>query len=653
MKSIAERIEFLKECARLYETGGNSPLTDVEYDKEYYALKKTVPDDPFFNMVGGIDPDHAYGSKYTHKYVMGSLNKDPNPQDFGVWYGKTYQSGVKAVLDLKVDGCSICCHYEDGKLVRVVTRGDGKIGVDVTPNALYVAGVLPTISEKGQVEVKGECYKNRQDFYRDWAGKVSRSGKTYANPRNFAAGSLNQKDPLVTKERGLSFVAYEVRGMDFPTELDKIKFLKDNRFENLSGFMAKINCHGRSAKEVAGAVQKFMDRVDRDKLHFDIDGVVFKLNDIEKAEEMGYTNDGKNPKANRAIKFPTDQQVTVLEGIEWSIGRTGALTPVGLLKAVQLAGTTVQRVSLHNLAELKRLGIERFGCLVVVEKAGDIIPKVVRKDKDGNGQPIQHPNICPVCESSLEWDDNRVTKWCKNETCPSQVNRAIEHWFKKLGVKGIGSGIIESLTGDTITSQDSRWRPVASISDMYNIHKAGGILARHFGKRASEKIIQAIDSVKEVPLNKFIESLGIGQIGRMAKDITAVAPVVEDIDKLTVQNVASLDGFAETKAKAFVYGWKSMRPEIGKLLRHIEIKDVKPASDKLSGKKFCFTGSFSSPSRKEMEKMVEDNGGKKSSVSKTLTALVWDGAMTGSKYDKAKSLGVDIISQADFLTLLK
>jgi len=653
-KSVEERIKFLQECANLYETGGNSHLTDAEYDKEYAELKAVKPNHPFFHDVGGIDDDHVYGTLVKHKYVMGSLSKDTNPEEFGVWFGKTYPNtdDVVAILDLKVDGLALCCKYQDGKLIQVVTRGDGITGVDVTLNALHVKGVEETIQAQGYVEVKGECYKNRQAFYSEgWDKGTADDKKVYANPRNFTAGSINQKDPNVTKERGLSFIAYEVRGVDFATEVDKVKFLIDNGFETLKQYVAKISCKGRTAKEVAGVVKKYMDRVDREGLPFDVDGVVFKLNDVAKAVAMGTRDDGKRPKANRAIKFPTDRQPTILKDIEWSIGRTGALTPVGLLEPVQLAGTTVQRVSLHNIAEMKRLGTLRYGCKVLVEKAGDIIPKVVEKLQDGN-EPIKVPKRCPHCETELEWDDTKTTMWCRGDACPAQVNRSIEHWFKKLGVKGIGSGIIDKLTSSNINVDWDAWQPVECISDMYNVHLGEVALAPFFGKRAFQKIVEAIDSVKTVTLAQFIEALGIGQVGRTAKDIVAVASTVEDVDKLTLADLLKVEGFAKTKARAFLDGWKAQRDEITRLLEHITIEEAKPASDKLAGKSFCFTGSFSNPTRKEMEKQVEDNGGKKASVSKNLTALVWDGEMTGSKYDKAHKLGIDIIDQATFLRYL-
>jgi len=642
-KSIDERIKYLETCANLYETSGNSPLTDDEYDKEYAECKKIVPNHPFFSKVGGIDAEHVYGTEVKHKYIMGSLNKDPNPEEFGEWFRKTYTdtTGVVAILQLKVDGSSFCLKYQDGHLIQAVTRGNGEKGFDFTPNALHIKGVNKTISAKGYVEVKGEVYKNRQDFYKNWADK-------YENPRNFTAGSINQKDPLVTKSRGLSFVAYDVRSVEFKTESDKLKFLISNGFENLREYTVKIDCSGRKVEEVVRAIQKYMGKFDRDKLPFDVDGIVFKLDDLKSAEDMGTTDGGKRPKSNRAVKFPTDQQKTVLEGIEWSVGRTGTVTPVGLLKPVRIAGTTVARVSIHNIKELGRLGIANLGGMVLVEKAGDIIPKIVKKISDGN-KKMNIPDECPCCGETLEWDDTHTNKVCNNESCPAQLDRSIEHWFKKLDVKGIGPGIISKLTSECRNSYDDYM--VKSIADMYNLKHFTSELSEVFGDRAFQNILESIDSVREVTLAKFIEALGIGKIGTMASEITEVAPTVDDVDKLVESDLVKISGFGGIKAKNFVSGWKAMRKEIDRILKYITIKKSVKSSDKLGGKSFCITGTLSQP-RDFFQKMISDNGGKvSSSVSSKLDYLIC-GDEAGSKKEKAEKLSVKVISEKDFLYML-
>lgn len=647
MKTIDERIEFLRHCANLYESGGDSPLTDAEYDKEYYDLKAIVPDHPFFEEVGGLQEERIYGAKYKHESIMGSLAKSPNPDDFEQYFKENWPAG-KYVIEPKVDGLSLSCHYEGGKLVRVVTRGDGYTGVDVTANAIHMKGIKQTVSCKDKFEVRGEGYKNRQDFYKDWALE-------YANPRNFAAGSINQKDPTVTKKRGLSFVAYQVVGLDFDTEEEKHKFLFDENFENLKTMSYFVD---GDAEAVANRLRNIMDGLDRDGLKFDIDGMVVKPNDIVTASKMGYTAGGKKPKWQRAVKFPVEQKETRVASIEWNVGRTGQITPVALLEPVELAGTTVKRATLHNLKFMQEMGIQ-VNCKVLLQKSGDIIPYIVKKTEDGD-HAFFPPTNCPSCAKEVFTDSNGVSLWCKNPNCPAQLVSKIEHWFKKLDVKGIGPKIIQRLCGVTDAVDEYNhtfyFNPlVTSISSIYELDDKEDAIADMFGDKAAKNILKAIDSVKEIPLSKFIEALGIGKIGTMSKEIVAIAPTVAAVDGLVELNgkpLMDVEGFAETKISLFVDGWKEMRDEIDSILEHIKIVEPKMASSKLEGKKFCFTGSFSDPTRKEMEKMVEENGGKKASVSKNLTALVWDGEISGSKIDKAKKLGISIISQDDFMNLV-
>ena len=646
MKSIEDRIKYLETCANLYETNGTSPMTDNQYDQEKEACYELMPQHPFFSEVGGIADEHVYGNKVTHKYIMGSLCKDPSPELFGEWFEKTYGKEIDklvAIIQTKVDGSSFCLKYQDNKLIQAVSRGNGLVGIDYTNNARYISGVKETISAEGYIEIKGEVYKNKQDF-------IKHCAKDFANDRNYTAGAINQKNPLITKERQLDFIAYEVRGVDFKTEIDKIKFLENNGFKTLKDYTSKIECKGRTTQDVVRAVKKYMEKIDRNNLPFSIDGVVFKNNDIEWAESLGTTDGGKRPKANRAIKFETEKANTTLEGIEWNIGRTGQLTPVGLLTPVRLAGTTVSRVTLHNLKEMQRLGITKLGCIVEIAKQGEIIPKVQRVIKIGDKDLII-PDSCPYCSSELEWDDTKTTKHCHNDACSSQVDRSIEHWFKKIEVLGIGDGIISKLTSEAKNPNNESM--VKSIADMYKLDCYKNELQDMFGDKAAENILKSIASVKEISLAKFVEALGIASIGRMSKDLVAIAPTIKDVDALKEEDIVKIVGFGSIKARNFVTAWKAQRKEIEKLLQYMTIIEVKLASDKLSGKKFCFTGSFSNPTRGEMEKMVENNGGKNSSVGKSLTALVWDGSIQGDKMEKAKKLGISIINQKAFLDMLK
>jgi len=641
--ALDDRKAFIVHCSNLYETNGSSPISDKEWDDEMKALKLLVPNDPFFANVGGIAEEHVHGTQYTHKYVMGSLNKDPNPEEFEKWFAKTYPDthDLIAILDYKVDGVSLCLHYQDGELIRAVTRGNGVIGIDITPIASHVKGVHKKINAKGYVEIKGETYKRLDDFYSNWADE-------YANARNFVSGSLNLKlddkhsaDEII--KRSLNFLAYEVRGIEFETETKKVLFLDEMGFETLKDSMARIKCRDRSPSDVARAVKNYMDKIDRGKLPFLIDGVVFKLNNIKEAEKMGITNN--RPKSSRAIKFEVEAKETILEGIDWQIGRTGRLTPVGLLKEVRLCETNVKRVTLHNLKEMERLGILQYGCTVTVSKGGEIIPKIVRKIKDNGGDEIKAPKRCPLCDTPLEFDDTFTTVWCKGENCPAQVTKNIDNYFKKMNVKGIGIGIIDKLAEN---------KYVDCISDMYKLREKDQVSLKNlFGSRAYEKILESIDSVKETSLAQFIQSLGIGQVGRTASDITAKYPTIKDIDLLTVIDLVKIEGFSDIKASSFLNGWKKVRSEIDQILKFINIIEPRKDSDKLNGKSFCVTGTLNKE-RKEVASLIEANGGViKGSVGSKLDYLV-AGENAGSKISKARANGyTKIITEEELEEMMK
>jgi DNA ligase (NAD+) len=658
---ITERFEFLKYCANLYESNGTSPISDFEYDTEYYALSNIDPNNDFFDEVGGIDGSHVYGTQMKHEVIMGSLNKSQNEDEFEEWFNnqyKSFNSSTSFLLQHKIDGLSLGLIYEDGSLKRAMTRGNGIIGVDVTNNAKEVSGVQKTIAYKGKVEIRGECFKDRADFYKNWHLSVRENG--YKNPRNYSAGSLNQTDPSVTKERGLEFIAYEVVQKDFKYETDKQLFLIENGFTTLKD-STKITKTGLTGDLLKIAVKRYMESINRKDLPYDIDGAVFKPNDISVLKSMGYTNGGKKARASRAIKFPPEEKETILIGVQANVGRTGNIIPVGLLEPVELGGAIISKVTLHNFGSLVGNSKLKIGSTVVIAKKGDIIPQIVSvKDATGDLKDIEIPQSCPSCGEHLQWDSTKVNIYCDNINCLAQLNKKVEHWLKTLGVKGIGEGIIEKLTNKEALEWEGK-AIIESLPEIYymldndrrSIHpfRKYQYLKDNLGEKTYSNILKSIKSVNSATLDLFIQALGIGQVGRTAKDIVAIAPTVKDIDKLTVDDIIKLDGFAGKKADSFVKGWKSIRPEIETLIKYISIEEKKLNSEKLKGKKFCFTGSFSKP-RKEMENIVVNNGGEASGSVGSGVTLVWDGAENGSKYKKAKDKNNEIISEDDFFKLI-
>ena len=662
--SIKDRIAFLQHCADLYETNGSSPISDQVYDQEYYELEKLDGDNPFFYSVGGIADAHIYGTAVKHDVIMGSLSKCVTIDDVLPFLNSVYGNLKVApafVLQHKIDGTSIGCHYENGKLVKVLSRGDGETGIDITENGRQVRGVKATIAYKGSCEIRGECHKNRQDFYKKWHTSV---GGSYKNPRNFTAGMMNSKDPEDVKKAELDFIAYEVVKMDFVTETEKNKFIEEQGFKTLNSTTRKTK-EGITFEQVVKAVAFYMEKIDRDNLFYDIDGVVVKLEDIKAAKKLGTTSGGRKPKANRAVKFPAEEKETRLEDVIEQVGRTGVIKPVGIVKGVELGGAIIKRVSLHNYGALIGKDAIKIGSIVVVAKKGDIIPQIVRI-KTNIGKDVTIPTNCPECGSVLAWttndDDEKVDLICNNEDCIAQLAKKIDYWFKTIGVKGFGKGTIEKLTDKDVLEWDGK-PIISSLEEMYYMldndrktehpFRKYAYLKSQLGEKTYENLLESIKSVKAISLPLFIEALGIGHIGSSSKDIADIAPTVDDVDKLTVNDLLNISGFGSSKANNFVDAWSTRSNEIKTLLKYVEIKAVKQASDKLKGKKFCFTGSFENPTRSEMEKLVGSHGGKLSSVSKDLTALVFDGESMKGKYEKATTLKVPIITQDDFMAMLK
>ena len=637
-KTIDERINYLRECDKKYEIGERSPLTDAEYDVEYNELKNLVPDHEYFLEVGGeVDFDSTHGAIIEHENVMGSLNKCHNVDDVIKWLENTVVNINSFIIQPKIDGLSISCIYKNGILKKAVTRGDGYKGIDVTKNFQHVEGIPFKIKYKRDVEIRGECYKDKKDFFNNWVGE-------YVNPRNFASGSLNQKDPTITKERNLSFIAYNILTKDFDDEYDKIKFLRDNNFKTfMENEICLINdCSSNNDK--CNKVFEYMNNLDRKNLSYEIDGVVIKVKNINKAKEIGSTDGGRKPKHSMAVKYPAEQIETTLKDIEFNVGRTGSITIVGILDPVQLSGTSVKRVSLHNFKFIKEMGL-KLNSKILIQKSGDIIPYVVKKTEDGN-KDIPIPAVCPSCkDSSLEWDENNVTLHCVNTSCSSVLALRIDYWLKTIGVKGIGKAIVERMI-----NKDE------SIDSIYTFYESVFVKddewKEEFGKKAYQNIKESLSNIKDIPLDLFIKALGIDHIGSMSRDIVFIAPSIKEINDLTVKDISELEGFGTKKAESFVSSWKKMQKDIAFLSgRWINIKEP-DIGNKLKGIKFCFTGSFSNPNRKEMEKIVEENGGKCCSVSKNLDYLVWDGEISGEKYNKAIQYNVNIIYKQDFLNML-
>lgn len=642
-KNIAEQIAFLRKCAKQYEHDGTSELSDQEYDKMYYELQKIDPDNPFFDEVGGELDEHIYGETIPHKIPMGSLSKSLCINDFENWLKNTFDRNdkIQFLLQHKVDGLSLSLLYKNKKLIQCLTRGDGEKGISVFNNVKYIDDIPKTIAYDGEVEIRGEIFKDKSDFQKNW------KNLGYSNERSFAAGSLNQKDEKETGRRGLSFVAYEVvRKDDFHYQQEKIDFLEKNGFKTLK-LPSRLTKEGDGFDEIAKTVEIYMNSIDRKSLPYLIDGVVAKFCDIKKGRDMGSTSNNRKPKSDRAIKYPPTIAETTLLNIEVETGRSGKLCPVGILREVEIDGSVISRVSLHNFGMITGKDALKIGAKVKIAKKGDIIPQVVEV-VENEGTLFKIPDSCPSCNEKVQWSKSGVDLVCNNPECNGQLNNRIEFFLKTIGVDGIGPGIIKRLTAN------GNSYCIKSVSDIYNLGTFKDELAKEFGPTAAENILEAIGSISELELSKFVHAIGISKIGSMSKEIVRIADSVEKIDNLKPEDLLQIPGFAEIKANSFVDGWKKNRSEINKLLKYIKIKEVdmsKKSKSKLDGKSFLITGTLSK-GRKEFQEIIENNGGiNASGVSKNLDYLIV-GEDAGSKEDKAKKLGIRIISEDEFNKML-
>lgn len=647
-----QKIGFLQYCCDKYEIGGTSPITDATYDRYYAELQKIDPDNEFFDSVGG-EVDHITGAVVKHSHIMGSLIKC-KMENLSKWVSDTFKNfaGNSLTLSHKLDGLSLSLKYSNGNLILAASRGNGTEGYDVTDASLCVRGVKKTIPCKDDVEIRGEVIKFKEDFSKRWA-------KLYTNERSFASGTMGLEKERLSEviDRELDFIAYEVLDRSFDFEMDKINFLEEQGFQTLKE-TTKRTKSGLTLDQIEKAINIYMDAVgsERKNLKYKIDGIVVKTNDIKYGESLGRISNDTRPKSAVALKFKPEEAVTTLISVFYETGRSGKLTPVAILDPVSLDSTTVEKASLHNYGALIGNDAIKIGATVVIAKRGDIIPQVCKYDNSTGTSQIDIPSVCPSCGMPVVWNDTKVDLMCYNVNCPAQLIKRIDNFLKVLQVKGIGESIIGQLTS-------MQWdnKPIITcIADMYykldndreteHPFQKYNHIKQNMGDKTYENILKSINSVKEIPLSVFVEALGIARVGSMSKDLVGIAPSIESIDKLTAEDIQGIPGFGPIKASNFITGWKLMRQEITELLKYITIKVDVLSSNKLSGKKFCFTGSFSKP-RDHFEKIVVDNGGKCGSAGKD-TILCWDGVISGSKYEKSVKVGAKIISEDEFMKML-
>jgi DNA ligase (NAD+) len=653
-KQIEELRETLRRHEHLYYVLDRPEITDAEYDvlmRKLQALEAkhpelATPDSPT-QRVGG-KPREGF-VKVEHSAPMLSLDNALNEMELRAWYGRVAEGlggrSSRCVAELKLDGLSMAVHYRAGRFVQAVTRGDGRVGEDVTENARTIRSVpLKIKGEPSSCEVRGEVVMNRTGFERLNAEREQAGQSKFANPRNAAAGSLRVLEPAITASRPLEYYVYLL--------LSNGQAALDSHWESLDRLEAagfKVNKHRklcRSLDELLGFIAEWEGR--RDSLPYDTDGIVIKVDSRAQQQALGWT--AKAPRWAIAFKYPARQSETVVENIEVQVGRTGALTPVAHLKPVAVGGVTVSRATLHNEDEIDRLGVQ-IGDTVLIERSGDVIPKVVRVKQQGTTRrPFAMPKHCPVCGGDIVREAGEAASRCINTNCPARLRESILHFAARpvMNIDGMGEALVNQLVEAGL---------VKSVADIYELTPEQLIGLDRMGKKSAERVITNIENSRKQPLPRVLNGLGIPFVGERTAAI--LAEHFGSLDEIATADMETLQTAEEVGPKVShsirSFFDEPRNRELVERLRKAELQFThkrRPRGTKLQGKTFVLTGTLPNWTRDEAKQQIEAAGGKVAgSVSKKTTYVV-AGEEAGSKLDKARELGVAIVDEAGLKELL-
>jgi len=638
-------------------------ITDFDFDKKLetlIALEKQFPefaeaDSPTQKVAGFITKEFE---TVRHKWPMLSLGNTYNEQellDFDQRIRKAIGDNFEYVCELKFDGLSMSVTYENGKLLRAVTRGDGVQGDDVTTNVRTIHSIPKKLGEGDypeHFEIRGEVFMHLKAFERLNEERIENGEVPYANPRNFASGTIKLQDSSEVARRPLdSFMYFLYTDKQlFKTHWESLQAVKSWGFP--------VNEHSKLCNNI-NEVLAFINGWDKKRynLSYDIDGIVIKVNNYSQQQELGFT--AKSPRWAIAYKYKAEQVETELLSVSYQVGRTGAVTPVANLKPVLLAGTTVKRATLHNADEIEqRLKLHEHDW-VYVEKGGEIIPKIisVNLDKRSSEVPVRYITHCPVCNTLLERKEGEAAYYCPNDTgCQPQIVGKMQHFIdrKAMNIDGLGDETIDTLFQKGF---------IRHISDIYDLHLHGDELKQlgRFGEKSINNMLDGIEKSKQMPFEKVLFGLGIRYVGAtVAKKLVAHFKSIEKLESATFEELIAADEIGERIANSIIeyFGTDAHKAEIEKLktqgLQFVaEEKELNLASDKLAGMSFIISGVFEKFSRDELKDMIEQNGGKiLSSISAKLNYLVAGDNMGPAKLEKAQKLNIPIISDDELLKLL-
>lgn len=662
--TIQQRIEELKEqlnrWSHEYYVEDKPTATDAEYDRTYHELVALEVEHPEFvtadsptQRVGGEVLDQF--QKVTHTNPMLSLSNAFSKEDlkeFDARLRKLTNRAIEYVCELKIDGLSIALTYQDGQLVLGATRGDGTTGEDVTGNVRTIKSVPLSLKEPWNIEVRGECYMPKKSFVALNKTREEEGLEVFANPRNAAAGSLRQLDPKIAAKRKLSVFLYSspsVEELNVSTQEELLEKMAE------IGFVTnpeRLKC--QTIDEVWNYIETITAK--RQELPYDIDGMVIKVNDFATQEEIGFTV--KAPRWAIAYKFPAEEAQTVVRDIEWTVGRTGVVTPTAVMDPVQLAGTTVRRASLHNIDLIKERDI-RLEDTVVIHKAGDIIPEVTRvilEKRPATSQPYEFPTVCPVCHGKLEHLEEEVAIRCLNPKCQAQLTEGMSHFVSRnaMNMAGIGPRVINQLFEEEL---------VLDVADFYQLTLEQLLKLDKIQQKSAENILEAIEKSKSNSLERLLTGLGIRHVGsKAAKELAQHFQTIEALQAASVEQLLEIDGLGAIIA----YSVKTYfeQPSVQELIQELKDsgvnmsylgvkKDDSAASGHvLSGKTVVLTGTLEQLTRQDAKEKLEALGAKVTGSVSKKTDVVIAGHSAGSKLTKANELGIAVWSEQQFLESL-
>ena len=668
-RNIDQKIEKLRDEIRrheyLYYVLDAPELPDADFDRLMQDLKKLeaahpeliTPDSPT-QRVGG-KPREGF-VKVEHSRPMLSLDNAYNEQELRDWDRRARELAgsdkIEYVCEFKLDGMSLALTYENGRLLRGVTRGDGAVGEDVTTNVRTMRSVplsIPAAAFKktdvpADFEVRGEVIMPLAAFQRMNDDRAAKGLSTFANPRNAAAGTIRMLEPNIVAERRLDYYTYFllVKGRYYPEKhSDALKALQALGF--------KVNPNHRIAHDIE-QVLEFIHQGEekREKLGYEIDGIVIKVNSMRTQDRLGFT--GKAPRWAIAYKYAARSGVTQVEDVKPQVGRTGRLTPVAWLKPVFIGGTTVSRATLHNMDEIGRLGL-KIGDWVMVERGGDVIPKVVKvvedKEHPRGHKLFRMPECCPVCNSTIRHKDGEVDYWCVNLNCPARLQGSILHFASRsvMNIDGLGESLVNQL---------HQHGYLKDVADIYTLKDKRSQLLEleRMGEKSIDNLLAEIEKSRKLPLERVILGLGIGQVGSRTAEL--LAEHFGSMDELMnasaeqLQEVQDVGPSVSTSIREF-FDEAANRKLVERLSKFLVFKGVKKVrGTALAGKTFVLTGTLPNYSRDAAKKMIEDAGGKVSGSVSKKTDYVVAGADAGSKLDKARELGVKVVDEAEMEKLV-